>query len=373
MKFSQRMKIEVGAVMLFTTMLSGVCASAGQKPEDVERKDAANLTAGITTVMNNENQQSVSLTSGVSDVFHDFSCVEVVDTDTNLVAAGQTETDTSFCGYTNLGVTVVSEGNLNVRKEASTDSEIVGKMTNHNACEILSVDGEWSSITSGNVTGYVKSEYLLTGEEALAVAKEELKTVASVQVDSLRVREEASTESGILSVVGKGEDLTLVADLGDWVQVEIDSENGYVAAEYVTISEKLPTAQTMSEVRFGSGVSSARASLVNYACQFVGNRYRWGGTSLTNGVDCSGFTMQIYAKYGIYLPHSSKAQPSYGTKISASEAQPGDLFFYGSGKRINHVAIYIGNGKIVHASNKKDGIKISNAFYRSPICVVRYL
>ena len=83
--------------------------------------------------------------------------------------------------------------------------------------------------------------------------------------------------------------------------------------------------------------------------------------------------MKVYAKFGVTLPHSSKAQPSYGTKIKASEAQPGDLFFYGSGSSIGHVAIYIGGGRVVHASNARDGIKISNAFYRSPICVVSYL
>ncbi|MDE6980450.1 MAG: C40 family peptidase, partial [Lachnospiraceae bacterium] len=109
------------------------------------------------------------------------------------------------------------------------------------------------------------------------------------------------------------------------------------------------------------------------ALQFVGNPYVYGGTSLTNGADCSGFTLSIFAKYGIYLPHSSAAQAGYGRRINASEAQPGDLFFYGSGSRISHVAIYIGNGQIVHASSRRTGIKISNAYYRSPICVVRLL
>jgi len=113
--------------------------------------------------------------------------------------------------------------------------------------------------------------------------------------------------------------------------------------------------------------------MIQYACQFVGNRYVWGGTSLTNGVDCSGFTMRIYEKYGIYLPHSSKAQANCGTRIDASQAKPGDLFFYGSGKSISHVAMYIGGGQVVHASSAKTGIKISNAFYRTPICVVRLL
>ena len=97
----------------------------------------------------------------------------------------------------------------------------------------------------------------------------------------------------------------------------------------------------------------------------------WGGTSLEKGVDCSGFTMRILGKYGISLPHSSRAQPSYGTKISASEAKPGDLFFYGSGRSISHVAIYIGNGQIVHASSAKTGIKVSNAGYRTILSIRR--
>lgn len=375
MKLNQIVKNQIAAVLAFALIISGVSAFADRKQtEEITDTQESGLTAGISTVLNTEDLQAASLTSGVSDVFTDFHDVRITDTDTNLVASGQTEEDDgTFCGYTNLGMSSIGEGNLNVRKSATTDSEIVGKMTNHNACEILSTDGEWSEITSGKVTGYVKNEYLLTGEEALAVAKEEVQTIATVHTETLRVRAEANTDAKIRSLVGDGEDLVVISDLGDWIEVEVDDETGFVSAEYVELSEKLPTAQTMTEVRYGAGVSDVRVDLVSYACQFVGNRYVWGGTSLTNGVDCSGFTMQIYAKYGISLPHSSRAQPGYGTKISASEAQPGDLFFYGSGSSINHVAIYIGNGQIVHASNSRDGIKISNAYYRSPICVVRYL
>ena len=118
-------------------------------------------------------------------------------------------------------------------------------------------------------------------------------------------------------------------------------------------------------------MSDRKYSLVQTALSYVGNRYVWGGTSLTNGVDCSGFTMQIMAKYGISLPHSSRGQAGYGRSVSTSELQPGDLIFYGSGGTISHVAIYIGNGQIVHASNSRDGIKVSNAFYRTPICCRR--
>ena len=287
--------------------------------------------------------------------------------------AAQTPTAAQTCGYTNLGMSVISSGNLNIRQEASTDSEVVGILTNHNACELLEDAGEWYKVTSGKVTGYVNKQYLVTGDEAEAIAEQEIKTVATVNTETLNVRAEKSTEAEVLSQVGNSEAFTVNSVADGWVEISVDDSVGYISQDYVTLAQALPTAKTIEQVKYGDGVSDVRASVVSYALQFVGNRYVWGGTSLENGIDCSGFTMRILGKYGISLPHSSKAQPSYGTKISASEAKPGDLFFYGSGRSISHVAIYIGNGQIVHASNKRDGIKVSNAYYRNPICVVRYL
>ena len=158
-----------------------------------------------------------------------------------------------------------------------------------------------------------------------------------------------------------------------WYKVEVDDQKGYISGDYVEVTEKLPTASTVKELEYGEGYTDSRVSLVQFALQFVGNRYVWGGTSLTNGIDCSGFTMQVYARYGVGLPHHAASQPAYGNRISASEAKPGDLFFYGSGSSISHVGIYIGNGQIVHASNARTGIKISSAYYRTPICVISYL
>lgn len=287
--------------------------------------------------------------------------------------AAQTPTAAQTCGYTNLGMSVISSGNLNIRQEASTDSEVVGILTNHNACELLEDAGEWYKVTSGKVTGYVNKQYLVTGDEAEAIAEQEIKTVATVNTETLNVRAEKSTEAEVLSQVGNSEAFTVNSVADGWVEISVDDSVGYISQDYVTLAQALPTAKTIEQVKYGDGVSDVRASVVSYALQFVGNRYVWGGTSLENGIDCSGFTMRILGKYGISLPHSSKAQPSYGTKISASEAKPGDLFFYGSGRSISHVAIYIGNGQIVHASNKRDGIKVSNAYYRNPICVARYL
>ena len=279
-------------------------------------------------------------------------------------------------GYDNLGIAALSEGgNLNVREAPSIEGSIVGKLPDGGGCDVISLEDGWAQIKSGKVEGYVSTEFLKTGDEALALANELAQVVATVseEGDGLRIRQEPSTDAPVIINLAAGEKLEVEEDLGDWVKVSVDGEEeGYVFAEYVTIALELEDAMTLSEIRYGEGVSDVRVDLVNYALQFVGNPYVWGGTSLTHGADCSGFVLSIFGKYGISLPHSSRAQAGYGRSISASEAKPGDLFFYGGGG-ISHVAIYIGNGQIVHASNRRTGIKISNAFYRTPKKVVSIL
>ncbi len=275
-------------------------------------------------------------------------------------------------GYTNLGISC-AEGNVNIRAEASLEASLVGKLPENAACEIISTDGDWTYISSGEVEGYVYSEYLLTGDEAWAKAAEVIAYTAVVQTDGLRVRLSASTDGTILATLSEGEEYEIIEELDGWVKIEIDDIYGYVSSEYVSCEWLLPDAMTMAEAQFGSGVSSTRASLVNYALQLVGNPYVWGGTSLTNGADCSGFVLSVYKYFGYTLPHSSAAQANCGTRIKTSQLQPGDLIIYGSGSSINHEAIYIGNGKVVHASSKKTGIKTSNYNYRSIICCVRII
>ena len=364
---SERIK-KISVLLVFVLVIGIVSFNTGQSGS--KKKVEANTTEEDTY------NRNASLTAGASSVIASENGGLSVSQDSKdlVMASGEEGKSASqLCGYTNLAIANISEGNLNIRKEPSTEGEIAGVLTKHNACEVLGTEGEWTSVKSGKVTGYVMSSYLLFGDEAEQIAEEEVMTVATVNTETLRVRSQASTESSTLSLVGDSEDLAVTNIVGDWVEVEVDDETGFVSKDYVTLSKKLPTAKTITEVKYGSGVSDVRVSLVSYALQFVGNRYVWGGESLTSGVDCSGFTMQIYARYGVYLPHSSRSQPGCGTKISASEAQPGDLFFYGNGKSINHVAIYIGDGQIVHASNARDGIKVSNAYYRTPACVVRYL
>ena len=387
---------QAAGVVAFAIIIGAVSMSSGSTVDArAALKENRTVNAGVALDLTEAADATELLTAGATSALTYYGAeLTVAQNDSNVVTASaqgapqtddasqeseqaneaaQTPTAAQTCGYTNLGMSVISSGNLNIRQEASTDSEVIGILTNHNACELLEDAGEWYKVTSGKVTGYVNKQYLVTGDEAEAIAEQEIKTVATVNTETLNVRAEKSTEAEVLSQVGNSEAFTVNSVADGWVEISVDDSVGYISQDYVTLAQALPTAKTIEQVKYGDGVSDVRASVVSYALQFVGNRYVWGGTSLENGIDCSGFTMRILGKYGISLPHSSKAQPSYGTKISASEAKPGDLFFYGSGRSISHVAIYIGNGQIVHASNKRDGIKVSNAYYRNPICVTRYL
>ena len=342
-------------IRAFSLACIGCMLFAHCKEQSLEQNSQQMLTAGIVSS---------------STVNIDAASQRPQVTDSNVAVSASAAQN--LYGYTNLGVANV-EGNINIRDAAGTEGSIVGKLPENAGCEILSTEGEWTYISSGEVEGYVLSEYILTGDAAKTRADEVARYVATVTTDGLRVRLEPNTTSEILATMPKGEELEIVAETGAWVQVNIDGEYGYVSAEYVTCETRLTDAMTLAEARFGEGVSDVRVDLVSYATQFVGNPYVWGGTSLTRGADCSGFVLSVYAKYGIYLPHSSRAQANYGTRVSTSELKPGDLLFYGSGKSISHVAIYIGGGQIVHASTEKTGIIISGAFNRTPICCTSLL
>lgn len=355
-----------------------------------ENEVSAGVSSTLGGQIGNYAMTDAKVTSGVTDAMSDYlsvtaaDMVSVSESDRDVTASGQEEETqeedkekalaeaAGEFGYTNLGI-AQADGNINVREVPGTEAEIVGKLPNNAGCEIIGTDGEWTQIESGKVKGYVKSEYLLTGEAAIAKAQEVKQTVATVTTTTLYVRDEANTDSHVITMMPEGEELEVLEVLDGWVKINVDSDEGYVSSDYVSIATELPKAQTMTEVRYGQGVSDVRVSLVSYATQFVGNPYVWGGTSLTRGADCSGFVLSVFANYGISLPHSSKAQANCGTKIAGSDAQPGDLFFYGNGSSINHVAIYIGGGRVVHASSPKSGIKISGAYYRTPVKVVRVI
>lgn len=321
---------------------------------------------------------------GVKDVLPSVGVGSVLDgelSEEEYIAIAE-EAQNAFWGYTNLGIADVDSGNLNVRKTPDLKGKLVGKMPKNSACEVIEVEDDWAHIVSGDVEGYVKvhatddpeKSYLLIGPEARIKARELVTAIVRVTADGVNVRSEASTDGAVLTQVSKGDELEYVETTDDWIKVYVDSEEGYVSAEFAEVEETLPTAVTMTELLYGIGVSDIRVDLVEYAKQFLGNPYVWGGTSLTKGADCSGFVQSIFKHYNIKLTRTSRTQSKEGTKIKASELLPGDLVFYSdSSGTISHVAIYIGNGQVIHASNARTGIKISKYNYRTPAKCVRII
>ncbi|HWT75433.1 MAG TPA: NlpC/P60 family protein [Mobilitalea sp.] len=298
--------------------------------------------------------------------------------------------DIPIPGFKDIGIANV-DTNLLIRSGPGEDYKIIGKLPKNAGCDVIETGSNgWTKISAetatGTLTGYVKSEYLTTGSNATQLAREVGNYIATANTDGLNVRSDASINSEIIDRIAKGEELLVLdskvittdSDHKVWVKVSLDSDTeegsvGYISKEYVDLSFQLIHALSMLELQYGAGVSSTRVNLINMAKDHLGEAYVWGGTSLGVGVDCSGFTQALYRKLGYSIPRTSRSQACSGTKISASDLKPGDLVFYGSSSYINHVAMYIGNGQVIHASNHRDGIKISNLYYRTPVKFVRYI
>ncbi len=293
---------------------------------------------------------------------------------------------------------------VNVRSIPSEEGEIVGKLYDDSVGTFLGEENGWYQVQSGSVTGYVKAEFCVTGEAAVELARQVGTRMAVVTTTTLFVRKDPSLEASVLGMVPIEEDLVVLDEVDGWVQVDVEEGIGWVSTDYVTLHTEFVHAESKEEeerrlakeeearrqaraaaaqaaasqnqqssgtpvvtMTSGEGSEMGRA-VVDYALQFVGNPYVYGGTSLTNGADCSGFVMSVYANFGVSLPHSSSADRSQGTGVEGglSNAQPGDLVCYSG-----HVGIYVGDGQIVHASNSKTGIIVSNANYRQVLAVRR--
>ena len=295
---------------------------------------------------------------------------------------------------------------VNVRDIPSEDGEIVGKLYDKSVGTFIEESDGWYKISSGSVEGYVKAEFCGTGDDAVSYAREVGTRIATVTTTTLYVREEPGTDAVILGMVPIEDELIVTEELDGWVKVNIEEGDGYVSTDFVNMSTEFVKAESIEEERArlakeeaaraeakaaaarkaaenkaSSGSSSSGQTttyappsgsasgqaVVDFAMQFVGNPYVYGGTSLTNGADCSGFVMSVYGNFGVSLPHSSAADRNVGAAVNGIEnAQPGDIICYSG-----HVGIYAGNGQIVHASTSKTGIIVSNATYRSILSIRR--
>ena len=333
--------------------------------------------------------------------------------DTVLVSEGYTKDLKAMVGglseeeesFKNLVIAKVNDY-VNVRDIPSEEGEIVGKLYNKSVGSFIEEEDGWYKISSGSVEGYVKGEYCVTGDAAVDYAKEVGTRIATVTTTTLKVREQPGLEETVLGLVPIEDELIVTEELDGWVKVNIEEGDGYVSMDYVTLSTEFVKAESIAEEKarlakeeearkaaqaaarkktaenkaagsksesggktYANPTGSSGADVVQFAKQFVGNPYVYGGTSLTNGADCSGFVMSVYKNFGVNLPHSSAADRSVGAAVNGLEnAQPGDIICYSG-----HVGIYAGNGQIVHASTSRTGIIVSSATYRSILSIRRIL
>lgn len=450
--------------LLAITMIAGTVTINAQSQK--KEKLSMNIPdAGIAVALKNYDNKDENKKAEISAIMKD-KVKEAQPQAEQQTDAAQPETQAQTPAQTSIYDTLAMsqvEDYVNVRALPNTDAEIVGKIYNNCAATIIGTEGDWYKIKSGNVEGYINSQYFVTGEQAKAIATQCGFVNATVKTETLNVRESQNTDSRVLTQLPEGETYDVIQYGDGWVYLSVDGDiQGWVSMEFVDIDVKYNTALTLQEEQEKiaeeqkraeeaaeaerlakeaqaqkeaeeakkakeaeaarikeqekksqaaanaaknetpkassnnnsnaskqvkeepvqstanvdtSSSSALRNAVVAYALQFVGNPYVYGGTSLTNGTDCSGFTMSVYAHFGYGLPHQSGSQSGCGVAVSTSSLLPGDLLFYsdGSGNGISHVALYIGNGQIVHASTPATGIKVSGAFYRTPMCAVRII
>lgn len=427
--FLTGMAIALGSTPSLAWGLSGMLPAAGfgatmsegtsvkQVKEEVKTIVEKEIAVSVVTETASANVSAINSTMTEGKEIVEIQMPIIPEVEERTEGTSDTMGDELREDFTNLVIAQVDHY-VNVRDlPDEEEGQIVGKLYDNSVGNFIEeVDG-WYKIESGNCIGYVKGEYCVTGEDAVGVAKEVGSLIATVDTTTLYVREEPGTESRCLGMVGLGDDLIVTEEFDDWVKVDIEEGFGYVSKDYVTLKTEFVTAESKEEEEArlakekaerdkanqaaaraaaeaaaaqntttaaadgtsGGGTTSAPApattasgsgigtDVANYALQFVGNPYVFGGSSLTNGTDCSGFVMSVYANFGVSLPHSSSGDRNVGYDVGGLEnAIPGDIICYSG-----HVGIYIGNGQIVHASTSKTGIIVGNATYRTPLCVRR--
>lgn len=368
--------------------------------ESINESEKAMETSVEETVDESEEGMEASVEETAAEAQENIKA-SVKEAAENESKQNEEESEQEEDEYTHFAIANV-DNYVNVRNQPSTEGEIVGKIYDGAVAEILKIAGEnndWFQIVSGNVEGYIKAEFFIYGEDAAEVMDQYVTRYAVVKADRLNVRSRQSREGIRIGYIDNGEKVKISEDCGEWLKVwYTEQEEGYVSAEYVTVSEEYTYARTLEEeqaelearraleerslvaeadmpeaitdIEFPAATYTSneelRKEIVSYAIQFVGNKYVSGGSSLATGTDCSGFTCFVYADFGYSISRTPAGQYSgAGRSIDYSEIQPGDIICYSSNgrKSCTHVALYIGNGQIVHAANSRKGVIIGEADY----------
>lgn len=301
---------------------------------------------------------------------------------------------------------------LNVRSKKSTKASIVTQIPEAEVYPVVKSYKKWVKIEVDDQRGFVSKDFVeakirfkhavsIEEEKAKEKAKKEAEKAAAARASEREKTEaEAGEDSSASSKTAGSSSSTQKSSSSSSQKSSSSTQKSSTSASQKSSSSGSSSGSTgssssgssagtssgnssssgssdstssSSDVSKPSGSSTTGSDVANYAVKFVGNPYVYGGSSLTNGTDCSGFTMSVYASFGYSIPRTSASQSGYGQSVSFSELQPGDLIFYKNGSSVGHVALYIGGGSVVHASNPSTGIKISPYNYRTPYCARRII
>ena len=310
-------------------------------------------------------------------------------------------------------VAMVHPTDLNIRSDANEDSEVLATAHEKDELEVVAWDGDWMKVAlGGDIYGYVNAYYVdyktyyptaetIEEEQARLSAEQEAAEAADYEVsdDTAETLPEETYEEPTVDDSSDTEEASYPDDSDEttwteapatdetvWTEAPAETEAPYTEAPETeapyteapeteapyTEAPETEAPYTEAPETEAPSTSGVGQQIADFAVQYVGNPYVWGGTSLTEGADCSGFVQTVFANFGLYLSRTAESQSYGGTSISLDNLQPGDLLFYNSTGSIDHVAIYIGGGQIVHAANSRSGIIISNAYYQTPVCARRY-
>lgn len=326
----------------------------------------------------------------LQNVVNDTAMEDPENSDVNepaeeTIAAGETSYDDPrfyLVGYyDNMGVISNPTGFVNIRSEASANAKIIGKAPAYSAFEILEESGDFYKIAAGGCEGYVSRDFVYTGDEALTVAMQKCSANAYALYDRTKAYERPNTASAEVFEMYADNGYEVLERVGNWVRVVTNTGLvGYVNADKAAVRYTLVEPYFYEEA--GKDLSKTRLDLIDYAFDWYGGAYVWGGVTLGEGVDCSGYVLRVFEHFGYNVPRLSMEQSVWGKEVaSMAECKPGDLLFfrgyYDNGtlsEGVGHVGIYIGNGKMIHAASKERGITVDTYNYmEDPICIRRYI